>query len=45
MAVDTTPWGDVLDGEELAYVGTEPAREARTEPFPADLHPKVRGAL
>src|SRR4029450_7856922 len=32
-------------GEELAHVASEPAREARTAPFPDDLSPKVRAAL
>jgi DEAD/DEAH box helicase domain-containing protein len=39
------PWAGILEGEELAYLGAEPAREARTAPLPADLHPKVRAAL
>jgi DEAD/DEAH box helicase domain-containing protein len=38
-------WDDLLTGEELAHVTTEPARRARTEPLPDDLHPKVRAAL
>jgi DEAD/DEAH box helicase domain-containing protein len=37
--------GDLLQGEELAYLGTEPAREARAAPLPDELHPKVREAL
>ena len=36
---------DLLQGEELAYLGTEPARDARTAPLPDDLHPRVREAL
>jgi DEAD/DEAH box helicase domain-containing protein len=36
---------DLLQGEELAYLGTEPAREARSAPLPQELHPKVREAL
>ena len=36
---------DLLQGEELAYLGTEPAREARSAPLPDGLHPKVREAL
>jgi len=36
---------DLLQGEELAYLGTEPAREARAAPVPDELHPKVREAL
>ena len=38
-------WDDLLQGEELAYVGTEPARPARTEPLPEGLHDEVRSAL
>jgi DEAD/DEAH box helicase domain-containing protein len=36
---------DLLAGEELAYLTTEPAREARTAPLPDELHPRVRAAL
>ena len=36
---------DLLQGEELAYLGTEPAREAQTAPLPDELHPRVREAL
>ena len=32
-------------GEELAYLGSEPAREARTAPLPDELDPRVRDAL
>jgi DEAD/DEAH box helicase domain-containing protein len=35
----------VLEGEELAYLGTEAAREGRAEPFPDDLDPRVASAL
>ena len=38
-------WDDLLQGEELAYVGTEPPRPARTEPLPEGLHHDVRTAL
>src|SRR5215211_6464092 len=37
MAVEAPVWDDLLQGEELAYVGSEPAREARTAPLPEDL--------
>jgi DEAD/DEAH box helicase domain-containing protein len=37
--------GDLLQGDELAYQTTVPARAARTEPLPADLHSTVREAL
>ena len=38
-------WLQTLEGEELAYLGTEPAREGRSEPFPDDLDPRVASAL
>jgi DEAD/DEAH box helicase domain-containing protein len=38
-------WADLLEGEEVAYRGTEPARLARTEPLPDDLDPRVASAL
>jgi DEAD/DEAH box helicase domain-containing protein len=37
MAVEATVWDDLLQGEELAYLGSEPAREARATPLPNDL--------
>jgi DEAD/DEAH box helicase domain-containing protein len=40
-----TGWADLLDGEEIAYSGVEPARTARTEPLPDDLDPRVASAL
>ena len=36
---------DLLQGEELAYLGSEPAREARVAPLPEELHPRFREAL
>ncbi len=36
---------ELLTGEELAYRRTEPPREARTAPLPAELHPRVREAI
>ncbi len=38
-------WDDLLQGEELAYLTTEPPRAAREVPLPDDLHPKLRAAL
>jgi DEAD/DEAH box helicase domain-containing protein len=38
-------WDDLLVGEELAHLTTEPARRARAEPVPDDLDPNVRAAL
>jgi DEAD/DEAH box helicase domain-containing protein len=45
MAVGITLWDDLLQGEELAYLGTEPAREARSVPLPADVPGVIRDAL
>jgi DEAD/DEAH box helicase domain-containing protein len=38
-------WDDLLEGEELAYLTTEPSREPRTAPFPDELNPMLRAAL
>jgi len=38
-------WDDVLEGEELAHLVTEPARAPRLAPLPEDVHPALRGAL
>ena len=38
-------WADLLEGEEIAYTGVEPARDARSEPLPDDLDPRVASAL
>jgi DEAD/DEAH box helicase domain-containing protein len=38
-------WHDLLEGEELAYLATEPARDARHAPIPPTLHPALRQAL
>ncbi len=45
MSVTVAPWTDLLVGEEVAYLGSEPARTARTAPIPDALHPKVRDSL
>jgi DEAD/DEAH box helicase domain-containing protein len=45
VVVETQRWSDLLHGEEIAYVGTEPTREARLLPLPEELHPRVREAL
>jgi DEAD/DEAH box helicase domain-containing protein len=34
-------WSELLEGEEVAYLGVEPPRAGRTEPFPDDLDPRV----
>ncbi|HEV7133158.1 MAG TPA: DEAD/DEAH box helicase [Gaiellaceae bacterium] len=38
-------WEGLLDGEELAYLATEPPRPPRTAPLPDGLSPKLRAAL
>src|SRR5436305_10334505 len=45
MATRVAAWDDLLTGEEVAYIGTEPAREARLAALPDDLHPRLREAL
>jgi DEAD/DEAH box helicase domain-containing protein len=45
MAVPTTHWDDLLTGEELAHLTSEPAREARLAPLPEGLHPRLRETL
>jgi DEAD/DEAH box helicase domain-containing protein len=46
MATDVAAgWADLLEGEEIAYTGLEPARDARSEPLPDDLDPRVASAL
>jgi DEAD/DEAH box helicase domain-containing protein len=45
MAVTAATWDDLLAGEELAHLTTEPARSARTAPLPEDLAPGVRERL
>src|SRR6478672_10059219 len=45
MATSVTRWDDLVHGEELAHLTSEPARDARLAPLPDDLHPSVREAL
>src|SRR6266511_643037 len=45
MATSVALWDDLLAGQELAYLGSEAAREALLAPLPEDLHPRVREAL
>ena len=40
-----TAWADLLDEEEVAYSGLEPAHAARVEPLPDDLDPRVASSL
>jgi DEAD/DEAH box helicase domain-containing protein len=45
MAVETTLWDDLLQGEELAHLTTVPSAEPRTAPIPDELHPGVAASL
>ena len=45
MATSVVSWDDLLHGEEIAYIGSEPAREPQLAPLPDDLSPRVRDAL
>ncbi len=45
MATTATTWDDIVTGEELAHLTTEPARPARAAPLPDDLDRHVRQAL
>jgi DEAD/DEAH box helicase domain-containing protein len=45
MAVGTTSWADLLEGEEIAHVGTDAARGPRLAPMPAELDARVRDRL
>src|SRR3954453_16849360 len=45
MATSVTPWDDLVQGEELAHLANEPAREAQLAPLPDDVHASVRAAL
>jgi DEAD/DEAH box helicase domain-containing protein len=45
MEAATTAWTDLLSGEELAYLGSEPPRDAIAAPLPDDLPPALRERL
>jgi DEAD/DEAH box helicase domain-containing protein len=45
MGAAAAAWQQLFVGQELAYVGSEPAREARTELVPAELEPRLRTRL
>jgi DEAD/DEAH box helicase domain-containing protein len=45
VSLATGSWTDLLQGEELAHLGTERAREARTVPLPEALHAGIRESL
>jgi DEAD/DEAH box helicase domain-containing protein len=38
-------WDELLQGEEIAYLTTEPPRDPRTAPLPDELSPMLRAAL
>ena len=45
MTSVATTWDDLLVGDELAHLATEPAREAQTAQLPESVQPTVREAL
>jgi len=45
VALGVAQWDDLLQGEELAYLGSEAARDATTAPLPDDLPPTLRDRL
>jgi DEAD/DEAH box helicase domain-containing protein len=45
MVTTAATWEDLLTGEELAHLTTEPARASRLAPLPDELDPRVREAL
>src|SRR3954463_15703130 len=45
MSVDVLRWEGLLQGEEVAYLTTEPEREPRFAPLPPDLDGRVRDAI
>ena len=45
MALGVAQWDDLLRGEELAYLGSELARDAITAPLPDDLPAELRERL
>jgi len=45
MTVGAATWDDLLEAEEVAYVGSDAARGARTEAIPDELDQRVRDRL
>src|SRR3954467_12650573 len=45
MSVDVLRWEGLLEGEELAYLGEEAARDARFAALPDELDPRARSAV
>jgi DEAD/DEAH box helicase domain-containing protein len=45
VSVDVLRWEGLLQGEELAHLAVEPARDARFAALPGELDPRVRDAV
>jgi len=45
VATTAAAWAEVLHGEEVVHLRTEPARSGRAEPLPDDLDPRAASAL
>jgi DEAD/DEAH box helicase domain-containing protein len=45
VAITSAAWDELLAGDELAHITTEPARKPVLDPLPEDLHPQLRAAL
>src|SRR5690242_4021669 len=45
MSVEVLRWEGLLQGEEVAYLGTESERDARFAPLPDELDARVRAAI
>jgi DEAD/DEAH box helicase domain-containing protein len=45
VTLEAARWDDLLQGEEIAHLTSEPLREARLAPLPEELHPRVRETL
>jgi DEAD/DEAH box helicase domain-containing protein len=45
MSIDVLGWEGLLAGEEVAYLGTEPERDARCAALPDELDLRVRDAV
>ena len=45
MALGVAQWDDLLQGEELAYLGSEAARDSIAAPLPEDLPTALRDRL
>ena len=45
MSVGVGLWDELLQGEELAYLGSEAPRDARAAPLPGDLPPELHERL